>query len=84
MTGPQIPAEPTITQAECIRRLQPLGLSVTSSRFIYLVDKHGVPYVINRLSSRGGAPNRRFYWSLIKAFFLTFQEPVHHGKGKKS
>ena len=83
MSGTQIPSEPTITQAECLRRLQPLGLSVTGSRFVYLVDKHHVPHEINLLSSRGGAPNRRYYWSVIKAFFLTFLKPVHHGKGNK-
>jgi hypothetical protein len=68
--------EPTVTQAECLRRLRKLGISVTGSRFLLLIQQHGVPHVINRLSCRGGAPNRRYYWSVVEAFFLSFQEPV--------
>lgn len=75
--------EPTITQAECLRRLRTLGISVTGSRFLLLVQQHGVRHVINRLSRRGGALNRRYYWSVIEQFFLSFQEPVSYGEGPK-
>ncbi len=83
MKAPITSEERTITQAECLRRLQPLGLSVTGSRFLYLLDKHQVPYEINTLCNRGGGPNRRFYWSVVKEFFLSFQEPVHQVRDKR-
>lgn len=75
--------EPTITWTEVSRRLKALGMSVTYSRFLDLIEKHGVPHTINTLSRRGGGPNRRFWWSIVEPFFMSFQKPVNHDRRKQ-
>ncbi len=75
-------SEPTINWAEVSRRLDELGLPITYSRMIELLDGNDIPYVINTLSRRGGNLNRRFWWSVIEQFVLSRQVPVNKAKAK--
>ena len=74
--------EPTINWAEVSRRLDALGIPITYSRMIELLDENDIPYVINTLSRRGGNLNRRFWWSVIEQFILSRQVPVNKAKAK--